>query len=595
MGIFSGILKYFPIYIKYLPKHMYFLFLFSIGVAFMDGIGITFLFPLLGVLEGSGPPDNQVGRLFYDLLSYMGVNESLVAILLLIGGVFVLKGIFTFAEGSYRGYLTAYVMRELKSRMFEAYSKMNYSYYSLKNTGHFTNVINEQINRFFNSFYYFSLTISNILMTIGYLFFAFIVSWELVALSLSLGVVLLISYRFLNKIVHRISRLNATEAGVLNKLLIQVLHAFKYAVSTNQLNHLRTGVLISVQKLARYQMKQEIMRSLTHSIREPLSVMFVLGIVAFQAVVMKVELAPMFVVILLFYRCMGYIFNIQVTWQNTMSEIGSLELVNDEFENLNKNREHGGLNKIPSLKKTITLQNISFSYNKEPVLNKLNMRILANKTVAVVGESGAGKSTLIDMLTLLLKPQSGQIEIDGVPGQEVELASWRKQIGYVLQDTVIFDDTVANNICLWEGDSVNDNDLLNRIKNAAIQAYISEFIETLEDGYETVVGDRGVRLSGGQRQRLFIARELFKQPNLLLLDEATSSLDSESERYLQESIDALKGKMTVLIIAHRLSTIRNVDYIYVLDKGKLVEEGSYRNLRDNKQSRFSKMIEMQVL
>ena len=215
--------------------------------------------------------------------------------------------------------------------------------------------------------------------------------------------------------------------------------------------------------------------------------------------------------------------------------------------------------------------------------------------MALVGKSGAGKSTLVDLLTLILKPRQGQILIDDVPGQDIELASWRRQLGYVSQEAVIFDDTIANNIGLWVGDPRRDDTFRRRILEAARQAHIAHFIETLPDGYDTLVGERGLRLSGGQRQRLFIARELFRSPRLLILDEATSALDSESERAIQQSIDELKGRITVVIIAHRLSTIHNVDRVYVLEKGQVVEQGSYWALRNREGSRLGKLIDMQAL
>lgn len=215
--------------------------------------------------------------------------------------------------------------------------------------------------------------------------------------------------------------------------------------------------------------------------------------------------------------------------------------------------------------------------------------------VAFVGESGAGKSTLIDTLTLLLRPKKGNVFIDGLNAVEIDKDSWRSQIGYVSQETVVFDDTIANNICLWKGDYRKDENVRKRVEEAAKRAYAHRFIETLQDGYETTVGDRGVRLSGGQRQRLFIARELYKNPKLLILDEATSSLDTESERYIQKSIDSLKGSMTVVIIAHRLSTIKNADLIYVLDDGEIIEQGSYDELSNDEKSRFSKMVAIQSL
>jgi subfamily B ATP-binding cassette protein MsbA len=215
--------------------------------------------------------------------------------------------------------------------------------------------------------------------------------------------------------------------------------------------------------------------------------------------------------------------------------------------------------------------------------------------VAFVGESGAGKSTLVDILTLMLKPRAGEVRIDGVPGDQIHLPSWRAQIGYVSQETVVFDDTIANNICMWVGNPAKDEALMARIREAARRAHIHHHIETLPAGYHTVVGDRGIRLSGGQRQRLFIARELFRKPNLLILDEATSALDTDSERHIQESIDALKGEITVVIIAHRLSTIRNVDHVYVFDQGRLVEDGPFARLRDREDSKFGRLVAAQAL
>ena len=148
---------------------------------------------------------------------------------------------------------------------------------------------------------------------------------------------------------------------------------------------------------------------------------------------------------------------------------------------------------------------------------------------------------------------------------------------------------------MWNTKNFNDDDLEERIKEAARKANILEFIETLPDGFESHVGDRGILLSGGQKQRLFIARELFREPNLLILDEATSALDSASEKEIQKSIDSLKGEISVVIIAHRLSTIRNIDLVYVLENGKIIESGSYQELANAKESNFSKMIELQSL
>jgi subfamily B ATP-binding cassette protein MsbA len=240
---------------------------------------------------------------------------------------------------------------------------------------------------------------------------------------------------------------------------------------------------------------------------------------------------------------------------------------------------------------------VRFSYapGLRAVVQGVSLRIEARTSVALVGESGAGKSTIADLITLMLRPQQGEVFLDGVPGADTLRASWREQIGYVSQETVIFDDTIANNICMWAGDYRADGGLMQRIEEAAHRAHASEFIGELSEGYRTLVGDRGVRLSGGQRQRLFIARELFREPKLLILDEATSALDSDSEAAIQQSIDALRGKITVVIIAHRLSTIKNVDHVFVFDNGRLVEEGEYEELRDRQGTKFGRLVAMQSL
>jgi ABC-type multidrug transport system fused ATPase/permease subunit len=227
------------------------------------------------------------------------------------------------------------------------------------------------------------------------------------------------------------------------------------------------------------------------------------------------------------------------------------------------------------------------------VLRNITLTIPARMMIALVGGSGAGKSTMVDLLTLLLKPRVGSIRIDGVPSDAVKLSSWRSQIGYVSQDAVMFDQSVAANISMLNPAATADPEIFERVREAARRANIAGFIEELPEGYGTMIGDRGIRLSGGQRQRLFIARELFKRPSLLILDEATSALDSESERAVQESIDNLHGEITVVIIAHRLSTIRNADRVYVLERGCLIEEGGYEELRQMQGSRFRNMVQLQ--
>ncbi len=565
-----------------------------------EAFGITLLLPLIEAADaGDGGIEEGTAtvRVLYAVLGTFGIADSVVGILIFIGVVFIGKGLLKFAEGAYNSYLRAALMEEIKGKMFNTYREMDYSYYSSHNTGHFINIINGQIYNFIRSFETFTRFLSTIIMTLLYLAFAFLLTWNFALMALAAGIVLLFLFRYLNRYVQVLSRKSASETSTLNKFLVQTLQSFKYLTSTNQMRHLRGGVMGSIRKLAGYMFRQGMASSFTQSIREPVSVIFLLLVIIIQVAVFDSPIAPIFVALVLFHRAMQHTIGIQEDWQKTMEKIGSLEMVVEEFDKAGRNKEKSGSREIAPLSKGIRLENVHFRYDDKSgdVLKGIDLEIPVNKTIAFVGESGAGKSTLIDLMTLLLRPYQGKVRIDGIAGDEIELRSWRSQIGYVSQETVVFDDTIANNITLWKGDYQRDERVRQNVQQAAAAAYANKFIEKLPDGYQTVVGDRGIRLSGGQCQRLFIARELYKKPNLLILDEATSALDTESESYIQRSIEALKGSMTVVIIAHRLSTIKNADYIYLLDEGRVIESGTYESLTLDGQTQFSKMIEMQSL
>jgi subfamily B ATP-binding cassette protein MsbA len=323
----------------------------------------------------------------------------------------------------------------------------------------------------------------------------------------------------------------------------------------------------------------------------------IIGIVTAQIYFFKQGMGTMFVAVLLLHRTTQALFGVQSSWQQAMESVGSAEMVEGEMRRVAKHQEHRGGKHFGEFEHLLEFRNVSFAYDPSggEVLRNANIKIRRNQTVALVGHSGAGKSTVADLITLLLRPTEGHILIDGQCARDIDPRTWRRQLGYVCQDTVMFDETVAVNICLSAKDYLEDDDCRRRVHAAAKQAYAAPFIEALPDGYETVVGDRGMRLSGGQRQRLFIARELYNQPRLLILDEATSALDGESEKVIQESIDALRGQVTVVVIAHRLSTIKNADYVYVLHEGEIIEHGSYEQLYEKENSRFRRMVEFQAL
>lgn len=255
--------------------------------------------------------------------------------------------------------------------------------------------------------------------------------------------------------------------------------------------------------------------------------------------------------------------------------IGASERVFHIFDTRSEVFEKEGLKELPPIKKEIEFSNVSFHYGdrKRNALSGINLKVTAGKVIALIGVSGVGKTTLVNLIPRFYDPTAGKILIDGIDIREVTLASLREKIGIVSQETILFNDTVRNNIAYGRTDAGDD-----AIVNVAKAAYAHDFIIEMPRGYNTVIGEKGVRLSGGQKQSIAIARALLKNPPILILDEATSSLDTASEKMVQEALKNLMKDRTTFVIAHRLSTIQRADRIVVIDKGRVVEMGNHNEL-----------------
>jgi subfamily B ATP-binding cassette protein MsbA len=250
-------------------------------------------------------------------------------------------------------------------------------------------------------------------------------------------------------------------------------------------------------------------------------------------------------------------------------------------------RDKEGAIELLPIRDEIRIESATFSYEDEPVLKDVNLTIKAGEMVAFVGMSGGGKSTLVNLIPRFYDLDSGSIKIDGQDIRDVSLASLRRQIGIVTQQTILFNDTIKNNIAYGDIRKTDED-----IVNAAKAANAHDFIMKLPNGYDTFIGEQGMKLSGGERQRISIARALLKNAPILILDEATSSLDTEAEKEVQEALDKLMKNRTTLVIAHRLSTIRNADRIMVLIGGRIVEVGTHDSLLE-KQGEYFKLYNLQ--
>jgi subfamily B ATP-binding cassette protein MsbA len=278
-------------------------------------------------------------------------------------------------------------------------------------------------------------------------------------------------------------------------------------------------------------------------------------------------------------------------YTNIQTALAGAERVFGILDQDAENMQEGQI-ELRGVKDGIEFKNVSFRYPSRStmILNDINLSVKKSEIIAIVGMSGAGKTTLVDLLFRFFDATSGTILIDGKIIQDYKLDSLRKQLALVTQETFLFNDTIWNNISFGCERKASHNEIME----AAKAAHVDYFVSTLDDGYDTIIGERGVKLSGGQRQRIAIARAILRNAPILVLDEATSALDSESEKLVQDALHNLMEHRTSFVIAHRLSTIKHANRIIVLDKGKIVESGTHESLLASS-GLYQKYYEMQII
>ena len=337
-------------------------------------------------------------------------------------------------------------------------------------------------------------------------------------------------------------------------------------------------------KLRRKNNRVATRQALAHPVSELLGTLMILIVLCFGGVIILrgsgffgkdfID-APTFIFfMIILYSVIAPIKELSRAFYGIPKGLASMERINKILHAENPIKEKENPVRLSSFEKGISLKGVSFSYNESKiVLQDISFDIAKGKRIAIVGESGAGKSTLVDLIPRFYDPTSGSIEIDGIDTRDIAIADVRSLMGNVNQDAILFNDTIFNNIAFGV-----ENATMEQVVAAAKIANAHEFIMEKEGGYDSSVGDRGVKLSGGQRQRISIARAILKNPPILILDEATAALDTESERAVQEALERLMSSRTTIAIAHRLSTIRDSDEIIVMKDGRIVERGTHASL-----------------
>ena len=534
-----------------------------------------------------------------DFLNYSIANYALLngrqATLLMICGFLVLmvflKNSFTFLSSFYLSNLVQSSIRNLRNSMYTKITLLPLSFFSDEKKGNLLSIFSADLKEIELSIKATTNAIfKDPFYVIGYFITLFIISFKLTLfILLFLPLAGLIISKISNGLKKRSQKgqenlgniLALTEETLFGIRIIKSFNAQKFMQRRfNSDSHLLYKLMLSITRRV----------YLASPVSEFLGVLATSGVLLYGGnLVFNNEIQPDVFIgyLILFSQLITPFKSISKAIYDSAQGIAALERI--ETITLEKNLISdisSGVNKI-AFSKEISFNNVSFKYEKEQVLQNISFKIKKGETVAIVGHSGAGKSTIADLLVRFYDVNDGQIQIDNINIKEIGLSDLRKVMGVVTQDSILFNDSVINNIGL----GLNNIDT-DRIIASTKMANAHEFIENLEKKYNTIIGDGGNKLSGGQKQRLSIARAIYKNPEILILDEATSSLDSKSEKAVQEALDRLMTNRTSLVIAHRLSTIQNADKIIVLDKGQIAEMGTHKELI-KKNNYYKKFIDMQ--
>ena len=573
---------------------MFVLLLFAPVVGILDGFGISLLIPVFtGFLSGTGEIEaNSFTALIVKVFGWVNVNPSLRNILITAIVLILLKSVLRLLHIGISAFLNSKVMASLRVRVITGFSEMKYMNYLSLNTGHVLNTGVSEVNKYAAGMIAFLESINTLFILVGYGLAILMLSWKATVYIILFGGLVSFIYAFFNKKSKQYSREVSSNNREYAKYLIELVNFFKYLKATGRFQYLGNKLKRNIRSLKRLIFNTEINKNMTNIIQEPLSVVLIAGLFLVNGWLMNEPVSVLLIILGISYRMSGIVSQFQGRKQNFFSTIGSLEAVSGMLGNLEENKEPVYQPGELHFRKSLKLNDISFAYNNRiPVLDRINLEIQCNETVAFVGASGAGKSTLIDVLCGLLVPDSGKISVDEHTCSDLCNDDWRSKVGYVTQESIIFDTTILQNITLSESGNVSEKEL----NNALLWSDSFRFVEDSENGLESELGDKGMRLSGGQKQRISLARELYRSPELLVLDEATSALDSNSEMVIRESLEYLKGKITVIMIAHRLATVKHADRIFVLDSGQISEVGSFNELMNNKDSLFFELASQQNL
>jgi subfamily B ATP-binding cassette protein MsbA len=603
---FNRIFSYAWIFRKYFVLNIF----SNVFYAFFGTLSMISLFPMLKVLfnqteQLSSPPvwsgisdlanysENYLNY-FVTLKKAEGNNDVLIFMVGLIVITFLLKNIFNYMSMFFITYLRNGVVKNIRNDIYKSIIKLSLSFYSEKKRGDIVARISSDVQELDHSFLsIFELIVKDPLMVLFTLLSMFLISPKLSIFVIVFIPICGFVISLVGKSLRRKSLKVQKEQGQFISLVDETLSGMKILKIFNAEDKFQKKFMNSTTRFYKFSNSVLNRKNLASPLSEFLGITAIAGVLWVGGMMVLKENsldASAFIVYLgLAYNILTPAKSLSRATYKVKKATAAAERIFEVIDNDTIIPENKNAIEINSFDHNIEIKNMSFSYENDVVINNLNLIIPKGSSVALVGQSGSGKSTLANLICRFYDTQKGEIRFDNTDIKNLKKESLRKMIGLVTQDSILFNDTIKNNLLIAKEDATND-EIINCLKVA--NAW--EFVKKLPKKIDTNIGDSGNKLSGGQKQRLSIARAVLKNPPILVLDEATSALDSESEKLVQTALDNLMKDKTSIVIAHRLSTIQNSEKIIVLDKGQIIESGKHKELM-KKDGVYSNLVKMQSI
>ena len=549
--------------------------------ALLEGVGISLFIPLLYSLyvdEFIPETNDWLGQLLNRMFEWMPDANRLVYISLLILGLVFFRGILYYGGNILSAWLDARLSHHLCSKVYDQLLSVGMRFIEQEPDGKLMNTLENETYATSDAVAIVIDLVVSILTVMIFAAFLLLISWKLTFLVITVLVLISILIKTMTRHVKSLSRDGLAADESFSQHILDLFRGLRtiraYARELYERKRFES-VLDLVNKI---NIKLEIYSGFIEPLSEALTAVLIVFILLFASQY-PISFPAVLVFIFILYRLRPYFAGLDETRTALMGSIASVEAVTALLERQNKPYIQSGHDHFHGLQDSIKFDSVCFQYepNGPQTLQDITIKIPRGKTTAVVGPSGAGKSTLIHLLIRFYEPSGGKIYVDSLPLEKLNLTSWRSRLAVVDQEEYIFNTTVRKNIAYGRLDAEN-----NEIVTAAELASADQFIQDLPKGYDTILGDQGVRLSAGQKQRISIARAIVRNPEIILLDEATNALDSISENHIHNNLRNLPANHTIITVAHRLSSIEQADHIVVLEAGRIVEQGNSRQLLNNK-------------